>query len=236
MKYEMLVVAGRRGRGKTAYAVNEAIATLKKGRTVWANFPLDLRHLEYKGSCWFADELGDLADMRDGLFIVDEAHILAGGRWKSITRETHALIALSRHLRMRIIWISQNFRRLDPVIREITDGVLILHRVWRYSWGKHWLADEIGEEGRPKDKARSYDRSSFWHTQKLHRCYDDEELVLELLKNRKPRTWVENGVGLVATHSSVGLPALRTGAGRPTEAAGPSSPASRPPNERQEAS
>jgi len=191
----MLVVAGRRGRGKTAYAVSEAIYTLRKGKPVWANFPLDLRHLDLKGDCWFADELADIADMRGGLFIVDEAHYLASGRWKTLNKETHALISLSRHLRMRIIFVSQNFRRLDPIVRELADGVLILHRVWRYSYGKHWLADDINDEGRPKEKARSYDVTRFFHTQKIHKAYDDEDLVLDLLRKREKRTWVRNGIG-----------------------------------------
>lgn len=195
MKHEMLVVAGRRGRGKTAFAVTEAIYTARKGKTVWANFPLDFRHLNLKGKCYFAEELADIADMRDGLFIVDEAHYLASGRWKSLDRDTHALISLSRHLRMRIIFISQNFRRLDPIIRELADGVLILHRLWRYTYGKHWCADDINDEGRPKEKARSYDKSSFWHTKGIHKCYDDEDLILEMLRNRQARTWQENGVG-----------------------------------------
>lgn len=197
MKYEMLVVAGRRGRGKSAYAVREILLTLQKGRTVWANFPLDLRkEKNIKGKCFFADSLEDIADMRDGLFVVDEAHYLASGRWKTLTKETHALISLSRHLRMRILFISQNFRRLDPIIRELADGVLIFR--WKFgpwSRGKYWYPDDLNEDGRPKEKARSYDTENFLHTSRVHACYDDEDLVLDLIRKRKPRTWLQNGVG-----------------------------------------
>jgi len=205
MRYEMLVVAGRRGRGKSAYAVREILLTLKKGRNVWANFPLDFRtQKNIPKKCFFADSLEDIADMRDGLFVVDEAHYLASGRWKTLTKDTHALISLSRHLRMRIIFISQNFRRLDPIIRELADGVLIFRsKIGRLSRGKYWYPDELSEEGKPKEKARSYGAEWLWHTTRLHACYDDEDLTLDLLKKRKPRTWKPNGFGYDSERSSL---------------------------------
>jgi len=193
----MLVIAGRRGRGKSAYAAKEIIETLKIGKPVWCNFPLDLRKQKgIKGDCWFADSLDDLADMRGGLFVVDEAHFLASGRWKTITKDTHALVSLSRHLEMRILFISQNFRRLDPIIRELADGVLILQKIYKLSYGRFWVADDLNEEGKPKEKARSYDRISFWHSKNIHSVYDDKDLLLDFLKNRKERIWKKNGVGI----------------------------------------
>jgi len=197
----MLVIAGRRGRGKSAYAINEILETLKIGKTVWTNIPLDLRHLKNrKGACWFADTLEDLADMRDGLYVIDEAHWVASGRWrgkgdKQITQNTHQLIALSRHLKMRILFISQNFSRMDPIVREIADGVLILRKIGRVSFGFSYCADDMTDDGKPKPKVWSYDFTTFWHSKKIHKCYDDKDLFLESLRNRPPREWKENGIG-----------------------------------------
>jgi len=194
----MLVVAGRRGRGKSAFAVREILETLRIGKPVWSNIPLSLKHIperQRRGQSWFADSLEDIADMRGGLFVVDEAHYLASGRWGQLTKDTHSLIALSRHIEMRILFISQNFRRLDPVIRELADGVLIFRsKIGPYSIGKYWVADDLNEDGRPKEKAKSYGMEFFRHTNKIHKAYDDKDLTLELLKRRHPREWISNGI------------------------------------------
>jgi len=202
MQNELLVIAGKRGRGKTAFAVKEILETLKIGKTVWCNFPISLatqKKTAKWGHCYFADSLDDLVDMRDGLFVIDEAHFLASGRWKTITKDTHALIALSRHLGMRILFISQNFRRLDPIIRELTDGVLILKKIGRLSYGRFWVAEDLSEEGRPKAGVRSYDSITFWHKKNIHEVYDDRDLLLDFLKNRKIRNWRLNETGLVGS-------------------------------------
>jgi len=118
-----VVIAGRRGTGKTALAVKTAIASLRKGEDVWLNFPIDLQcEKNLKGRCYFADKLEDIGDMRNGVFILDEAHLHASAReWQKMTVETHAYLSLSRHLGMTLIFISQNFRRVDGIIREQTN-------------------------------------------------------------------------------------------------------------------
>jgi len=199
-----IILTGKRGSGKTALAVKTALDTLRRGGTVWANIPLDIRHLPdtLRARSFWATNIEDIGDMRDGLWILDEAHLLASARnWKTLTMETHAYLSLSRHLGMDIIFVSQNFRRLDAIVRELTDRVFTLRKFVRFTLWREWDDGDINEEGKPKEKAKSLARGVMWHSSKIHKCYDDRDLVLDLLRRRKPREWLPNTHGFLGVAS-----------------------------------
>jgi len=191
-----IVLSGKRGSGKSALAVRLALAAAMEGKNVWSNIPLDFSMYgeKIKGKIFFAATLEDIGDMRDGLFLLDEAHLVASaGHGKNLSEEAHAYISLSRHLGMDLVFISQNFRRLAPIVREIAEQIWRLRRLGKLSWYKKWDEADIGSEGKPLQKSKSVGIGWFWHSEQLHKCYDDKDLVIELLRKRKPRQWVENG-------------------------------------------
>jgi len=195
-----IILTGKRGSGKTALAVKTALVTLRRGGTVWSNIPLDIRHLPdtLQARSFWATQIEDIGDMRNGLWILDEAHLLASARnWKTLTMETHAYLSLSRHLGMDIIFVSQNFRRLDAIVRELSDRVFTLRRFFRWTLWREWDDGDINEEGKAKEKARSLARGIMLHSKTIHRCYDDRDLVLDLLRKKRPRSWLPNTEGLL---------------------------------------
>lgn len=196
-----IVLTGKRGSGKTALGVKRALDDLRKNRNVWVNFPIKVPKA-LREKCFFADSLEDIADMRNGTFILDEAHLKASSRnWKDFSPLAHACVSLSRHLGLDIVLISQNFRRLDSVLRELADKVFTLRKFGRLTIWKAWEEEDINELGRAKDKAKAIGRGMMWHTKKLHLCYDDKTLLSDLLRNRAPRHWLGNGRGIRLTRS-----------------------------------
>jgi len=205
--YGITIVVGGFGTGKTAYAVAESIRTIKQKteNTVWLNMAVDFRKIKQRGVCFWGFELTDVGDMTDGLFVVDEAHAVEGGgswEWQKLSQYGRLCIGLMRHLRMRMIYITQNYRDMNPFIRRRAQRVRILHRLWRYSWYQDFKPGDINDEGEIKKKRAfvfnflfAFFLNGFWHTNKIHACYDDEALFGELMKQRPPRNWKENGTG-----------------------------------------
>jgi len=190
-----VVLTGKRGSGKTALAVKRIIDELKNYRSVWINFRIHIP-TAISQKCYYATEIEDIADMRHGLFVLDEAHLKISSRnWQNFSELVHACLSLSRHLDMDIIFISQNFRRLDTVARELADSVFICRKFGRLTIWKSFDEDDINAEGRPKEKARSIKTGFLWHTKKLHETYDDKEILFNALQNRPIRTWEPSGNG-----------------------------------------
>jgi len=143
------VYAGLRGAGKSYAATVEVERALLAGRNVWSNYRLDFsrnpRHVPVD-RCFYAPDIDDLAYMREGLFVFDEAHWkLSSRQWKDLRPETHQYLAQSRKIHMDVILISQSFERLDTIIRELTELVREFHVIGRAHWYMDFRPSEAGK-------------------------------------------------------------------------------------------
>jgi len=129
---------GLPGTGKTYSMAMDAIREMKRGRKVFANFPL-------KGAHYFTD-LKQVLGVRKGIILADELNVLCPSRmWRSIPTEYMMLWTQSRKLGIDFWYSTQNFHRVDVSIRGITNYV------WRFKriigpWHRGYLFDAVDVE------------------------------------------------------------------------------------------
>jgi len=189
-----MCLTGKRGTGKSLTAAKMARERLVAGGKVWANFHLDFSKFPTKipiENCFFADDINDLAYMRSGLFLFDEAHWkLSSREWKNMAPETHQYLALSRHIDMDIVLVSQDFARLDTIVRELTEFVRELHRIGRLHWYRDFEPDDVNLKTR---KSHGLLPKFFWRNNHDSLTYDTKELYGALLKKLPPKKFRANG-------------------------------------------
>lgn len=165
--------------------------TRKHTNTVWSNI-LWKKPEHALGSSWFAEYIEEIADMRDGAFIIDESYMAASNTdWKLSPLENSCL-RQSRHLGMDLYFISINFRDLNTSVRRCADEVWVMHKIGALSWYSRWRPEDMDEDGHPKRRIMCLGRVYFWHKKRIHALYDDKQLLLDALKKRSPKTWRKN--------------------------------------------
>jgi len=188
---------GLRGAGKSYAATALVEKALLADRPVWANYHLDFTKNPRKvptDKCWRAEDINDLAYMRGtrkkpGLFVFDEAHWkLSSREWKDMKIDTHQYLAQSRKIHMDIVLISQNFKRLDTIVRELVEQVDEFHRIGRLGFRLSFKPDEIDSAKRTK-----IGFGVFWLSGRIFRSYDTLELFGSLLNRLPRRTFASNG-------------------------------------------
>lgn len=183
---------GKRGAGKSYAATHLAEKTLLAGLPVWANYHLDFTKNPRKvptEKCFLAEDINDLAYMRDGLFIFDEAHWkLSSREWKDLKSDTHQYLAQSRKIGMDVVLVSQNFKRLDTIVRELVERVDEYHRIGRLGFRLSFTPDEIDSAKRTK-----VGFGLFWLRRRIFDSYDTKELFGALLQGLPPRKFAHNG-------------------------------------------
>jgi len=191
-----ICLAGLRGAGKSYASTLMAEKALVADRPVWANYHLDFSKNPKVpvDKCWRADDINDLAYMRgtpkkSGLFIFDEAHWkLSSREWKDMRPETHQYLAQSRKIDMDVVLVSQNFKRLDTIVRELVERVDEYHRIGRLGFCVSYRADDVDSAKRKKVGA-----SVFWLRKRIFDSYDTRELFGALLASLPARTFPSNG-------------------------------------------
>jgi hypothetical protein len=94
-----------------------------RGKRIFSDFPLELENV------WSIDPPGDvfgegvvsLADVEDGLLLIDEAHILFNARLFGKT-PANLLRKLTQHRKygLELWWSSQQASQVDKMLRELT--------------------------------------------------------------------------------------------------------------------
>lgn len=114
--------AGRPGFGKTYTCVDEIVAKLKEGRTVYTNFPVKF---EYQGE-WYSSLVWEswmvLEVILDADVYVDEAYRDYDSTDKdAVDQDIHTFFATNRHNDVNLTLIAQNVARISKKIREIAE-------------------------------------------------------------------------------------------------------------------
>lgn len=122
---------GRPGSGKSYTLTRRALAEAKRGRQVFANYPID------HPNCWvFGPE--DLLHLPPGLIVIDEAHLWFPARQAlKLPPSWLALMSQTRKRGWDLWWAAQHETRVDRVLRDVTSW-LWLCQSW-YRWRGHPL-------------------------------------------------------------------------------------------------
>lgn len=108
---------GSPGMGKTTFASMLAIKLVKKGKTVFTNFPV-----LYPGIFKLDTSLIGKVQIDSATLIIDESGLVWGNRdFKSFGRDTLSWFKLHRHYKCDVILLSQAWNDMDKKIRDLSD-------------------------------------------------------------------------------------------------------------------
>lgn len=134
---------GRPGSGKSYTLTARAIELARRGRPVFANYPIDHEN------CWtFTPE--QLLDLPPGVIVIDEAHLWFPARQSlKLPASWLAMLSQTRKNGWDLLWCAQHEARVDRVIRDVS------------SW--QWLCSAwLQRDGHPLFfKATSYEPEFF---------------------------------------------------------------------------
>lgn len=105
---------GRPGSGKSYTLTRRALALAGRGRTVFANYPIDAE------GCWtFRPE--QLLDLPPGVIVIDEAHLWFPARMSlKLPPSWLAMLSQTRKNGWDLLWCAQHEARVDRVIRDVS--------------------------------------------------------------------------------------------------------------------
>lgn len=124
----MLLIVGRRGSGKTLLAVDIAVKRMRSGEAVYANF--GITDVVGGFSAGRLHTLMDVTDLTNCTVIIDEANLWCSSRdWQLIPADVRGSWAMSRKDGLSFIFTTQHESRVDLIIRELVDWVLVCERI-----------------------------------------------------------------------------------------------------------
>jgi hypothetical protein len=107
---------GLPGQGKTYLMTRMALKKMKKGYTVYANYPL-------KGAIRF-NQIHEVFHVENAVILLDEAGLVApSGSWKSIPFEVMAHWRMHRHHGVDLYYTAQDLQDVAVPLRRVTQFV-----------------------------------------------------------------------------------------------------------------
>ena len=120
---------GRPGSGKSYTLTARALELAKRGRQVFANYPINAPN------CWmFTPE--QLLDLPPGVIVIDEAHLWFPARQSlKLPPSWLAMLSQTRKNGWDLLWCAQHEARVDRIIRDVSSWMWLCS-AWG-SWGGH---------------------------------------------------------------------------------------------------
>lgn len=133
---ERVLRVGLPGSGKSLLTVLHALRLMRAGYRVWANFALTDRVTGQRaGLCESWDAFIEVCELpgRDKVVVLQEVNLLCSSReWGSLPLQVHKAWAQVRHYGVTMLMDAQHEARVDKVMREILDHVVICEATgWR---------------------------------------------------------------------------------------------------------
>jgi len=174
----LLLIVGRRGSGKTALATKIAQERMRAGERVFANYYISDPVTGRRAG--FIHSLYDLMDLKNCTVVVDEANVWCNSRqWQAIPPDVIARWQMSRKEKVNLIFTSQHESRVDVIIRELADWILVCERTplipkWVRLFRYHMTyLEDINEVRRGKVSRPHY----WWGRVSILGGYDTTQLV-----------------------------------------------------------
>lgn len=158
-------IVGVPGAGKSLYLVERAQYYLKRGRTVYSNFPI-------KGCHQFSlDDLIDYAFPENSIVIIDEAGRLFNARnWKDLPSEVFDMFTMHRHLNIEMYIGVQAFNRIDTSLREVIEVTYVAQKGLfglRHYYRGYYEVQRVGKIKGSEDLF-----ASIWFPWRIYKYYD----------------------------------------------------------------
>lgn len=149
-------IVGPMGSGKSYAAVRMALDRLQRGVNVYSNFHLDVDGLDCKGTWHPFLGWEQLADIRDAVVIVDEAHLYAPSHQHvNFPMLARWALAHGRKHGLDLYWISQHEDRVNKTLRALTNYVGVCES---YFSGRFFLVTYYAPEDLRKAKKHMFRR------------------------------------------------------------------------------
>lgn len=169
------LIFGHPGQGKSYTATHFGVQAMRKGRQVYSNFPIidgKRRSMVWKKEYSSLPNPPIKCDV-----IIDEAYRdYNSRRFAEFTVEDHTYFATNRHNEVNLFICVQNPARIDKVIREISQFILVKKRtfLWRilgFRLEYYEFEDDLAG-GRGKRKEGFYRKEFIWFKKDVARSYD----------------------------------------------------------------
>lgn len=124
--YKLFMVFGKKGSGKSAFLVRQAIKYQKKGYIIYTNMAdCCLENIRIIDS----DCLGDFVPCADSCLLLDEVGMLYDNRnYKNFKTSVRDFFKLQRHYRVVCFLASQTFD-IDKKLRDLTDEMYLISNI-----------------------------------------------------------------------------------------------------------
>ena len=124
--YKLFMVFGKKGSGKSAFLVRQAIKYQKKGYIIYTNMDdcclENVRIID-------PNYLGDFVPVADSCVLLDEVGILYDNRnYKNFKPSVRDFFKLQRHYRVVVFLASQTFD-IDKKLRDLTDEMYLISNI-----------------------------------------------------------------------------------------------------------
>lgn len=144
-EYRIIGIVGRRGAGKTLYAVKLAYDYHLLGKTIYSNI-----HLAFPYKTITPDMLLKLpTEMNNSVIIIDEVQAWADA-YDFLSRHSRALANLAQQLRKRkihLIFTTQFFRQAVKRLRDQTDYIITMEKYFTSGTAITTVYDATALEG-----------------------------------------------------------------------------------------
>lgn len=177
----MLLMIGRRGQGKTLNAVKLACERMREGFEVYANFEILDPYTGLRAGRVYAWE--QTYNLDGATVVIDEANNWVPSRkWDATPMEVLSKFAQSRKDGIEFVFTAQHEERVDKVVRELVDWIVIHERLkWRKLpvFYQTWTVLESIERDRltPENRTSEGHRRTVFMPAWVYEAYSTTQLV-----------------------------------------------------------
>lgn len=167
-------IVGRMGSGKSFAAVRMALDRLERGVDVVSNFRIDTEGLGLAGNWSPFKGWEQLAEIKNAVVIVDEAHLYAPShqhvRFPMVARQA---LAFGRKNGIDLFWISQHEDRVNKTLKDLTTTMML---TTAYFSGSFFVVKGWEPEQFRKPKKHLF-RRVYRFNARIGAAYDTTELI-----------------------------------------------------------
>lgn len=129
--YQLIMIFGKKGCGKTTYLTKLAFRYRKKGWNVYSTEPIPGTYLIR------SEDVGYVLIPPRSVLLIDEVGLIWHSRdFKKFDPKVRRWFKLQRHYKVRVYMFSQSFD-VDKSLRDLCDGLFLLVKRFRvFSWAK----------------------------------------------------------------------------------------------------